>query len=160
MFPEILYLAVFLMMLETESVVKDKITSMVNEKYLDITLEEVILTYTSYARDLEMSKQTEKELSGKRSKAGKAKVKSEDLEECKQEGKCCKCFKDGLEVKYKEYGKYNKTLSIVDTKTVSIASKSLYISVLIFSSFHYTYKLITYNYYLFTYTYTYFYKLE
>ena len=59
MFPEILYVAVFLMMLEAESVVKDKITLMVNENYLDITLEEVIQTYTSYARDLELSKETQ-----------------------------------------------------------------------------------------------------
>ena len=127
MFPEILYLAVFLMMLETESVVKDKITSMVNEKYLDITLEEVILTYTSYARDLEMSKRTEKELTDKRSKAGKAKVKSEEFEKCKQEGKCYKCSKDGSEVNYKECGKHNKDLTVVSTKTVRIASKSLYL---------------------------------
>ena len=41
---------------------------MVTEKYLDITLEEVTFTYTSYARDLEMSKGTENALSGKRSK--------------------------------------------------------------------------------------------
>ena len=37
------------MMLVIESVVKDKITLIVNERYLDITLEEAILTYTSYA---------------------------------------------------------------------------------------------------------------
>ena len=79
-FPEILYVAVFLMMLEAESVVKDRITLMVNEKYLEITLEEVIFIYTSYARYLELSKETESALSGKRSKAGRAKVKSEEFE--------------------------------------------------------------------------------
>ena len=73
MFPDILYVAVFLMILEAESVVRDKITPMLNEKYLEITLEEVIQTYTSYARDLELSKETQSALSGKRSKAGKTK---------------------------------------------------------------------------------------
>ena len=34
LFPEILYVAVFFMMIEKESVVKDKITSMVNENYM------------------------------------------------------------------------------------------------------------------------------
>ena len=86
-FPDILYVAVFLMMLEAKSVVKDKITLMVNEKYLDITLEEVILTYTSYARDLEMSKQTEKEIFEKKPQVGKVKIKNEVFEKCKQGGK-------------------------------------------------------------------------
>ena len=99
MFPEILYVAVFLMMLEAESVVKDKITLMVNENYLDITLEEVIQTYTSYARDLELSRETQIVLSGKRLKAGKTKVKNEEFDKCKQYGNCFKCAKDGLEVK-------------------------------------------------------------
>ena len=53
---------------------------MVNEKYMEITLEEEIFTYTSYARDLKLSKETENALSGKRSKAGRAKVKSEEFE--------------------------------------------------------------------------------
>lgn len=77
------------MMMDKESVVKDKITLMVNEKYLDITLEEVILTFPSHVRDLEISEQTEKELSGKMSTASEAKIKSEEFEKCKQEGKCC-----------------------------------------------------------------------
>ena len=70
-----------------------------------------------------MSMQTEKELAGKRSKAGKAKVKIEEFEKCKQEGKCYKCYKDGLDVNYKEYGKHNKNLTIVSTKTVNVVSK-------------------------------------
>ena len=45
-------MAVVLIMLEAESVVKDEITLMINEKYVDITLEKVILTSTSYARDI------------------------------------------------------------------------------------------------------------
>ena len=56
LFPVILYVALFLMMLETESVVKDEIMWMVNERYLDITLEKVILTCSSYTRDIELSK--------------------------------------------------------------------------------------------------------
>ena len=100
LFPEIPYIAVFLMMMEKESVVKDKITLMVNEKYMEIFLEEVIFTYTSYARDLELSEETENALSGKRSKAGKAKVKRKEFEKFKQDGKCYKCFKEGSDVKY------------------------------------------------------------
>ena len=73
------------MMMEKESVVKDKITLIVNERHLDITLEEVIFTFSSYARDLELSEQTERELSGKKSRASKAKVKSEEFEKLKQE---------------------------------------------------------------------------
>ena len=42
-FPAILYMAVFLMMLVAESVVKDKITLMGNEKYLKIPRVEKIL---------------------------------------------------------------------------------------------------------------------
>ena len=90
------------MMLEAESVMKDKITLMVNEKYLEITLEEVIFTYISCARDLELSKETASALSEKKPKVGKVKVKNEEFEICKQEGKCFKCFKAGLEIKYKE----------------------------------------------------------
>ena len=122
-------MAVFLMMLEAESVVKDTITLMVDENYFDITLEEVILTYTSYARDLDMSKQTEKELAGKRSKAGKAKVKSEEFGNCHQEGNHYKCSKDCFEVKYKGCAKHNKNVTerTVSTKIVSIVSKFLYL---------------------------------
>ena len=60
-------------------------------RYLDITLEEVILTYNSYARDLELSKQTESELNGWKKEVGKVKVKGEVFEKCKLEGKCLKC---------------------------------------------------------------------
>ena len=56
---------------------------MINERYQEITLEEVIHTYTSYACDLELSKQTENDLMGKRSKASKARVRSEEFEKCK-----------------------------------------------------------------------------
>ena len=126
MFPEILYVAVFLMMLKAESVVRDKITLIVNEKYLEITLEEVIQTYTSYARDLELSKETQIALSGKRSKAGKTKVKNEEFDKCKQYGNCFKCAKDGLEVKYIECTKHNKNLSTVSIKTVSISRNNRY----------------------------------
>ena len=108
MFPEILYVAVFLMMLEAESVVKDKITLMVNENYLDITLEEVIQTYTSYTRDLELSKETQIALSGKRSKTSKIRFKSEEFEKCKHDGKCFKCHKEGLDTKYKECSTHYK----------------------------------------------------
>ena len=102
---------------------------MVNEKYMEITLEEEIFTYTSYARDLKLSKETENALSGKRSKAGKAKIKSEEFEKCKQDGKCYKCFKEGFDVKYKECAKHNKNLieRTVSTKTVSIVSKAPYL---------------------------------
>ena len=109
-----------LWMMESESVMKDKITLMVNEKYLEITLEEVTFTYTSHARDLELSKETESALSGKKPKVDKVKVKNEEFERCKQEGKCFKCFKAGLEVKYKECGKHNKNLTTVSAITVSI----------------------------------------
>lgn len=117
-FPEILYVAVFLilMILETESMIKDEITSMANERYLGITLGEVILTHISYARDLEMSKLTEEKLSGNKPKVGKVKVKNEEFEKCKQEGKCFKCFKEGLDGKYKECIKHNKNLNLVSTK--------------------------------------------
>ena len=60
-------------------------------------------------------------LSGKRSKAGRTKVKSEEFEKCKQEGKCYKCSKDGLEMKYKECGKHNKNLTTVSAKTLSVS---------------------------------------
>ena len=95
-------------MLETESEVKDKITLMVSERYLDTTLEEVILTCTFYARDLEMLKLTEKVLSGKKPKVGIIKVKNEEFEKCKQEGKCFRRYKEDLDVKYKECTKHNK----------------------------------------------------
>ena len=126
MFPEILYVAVFLMMLEAESVVKDKITLMVNENYLDITLEEVIQTYTSYARDLELSKETQIALSGKRSKTSKIRFKSEEFEKCKHDGKCFKCHKEGLDVRYIECTKHNKNLNTVSAKTVSISRNNRY----------------------------------
>ena len=81
-------------MIEPESVIKDKLTFMVNERYESTTLEEVVFMYTSYARDLELFKQqTENELTGKRSKASKLRVRSEELEKCKAEGKCFKCAK-------------------------------------------------------------------
>lgn len=48
------------MVLERESAVEDTIALMVNERYLDITLKEVIFTFSSYARDLELSEQTER----------------------------------------------------------------------------------------------------
>ena len=128
MFPEILYVAVFLMILEAKSVVRDKITLMVNKKYLEIILEEVIQMYTSYARDLELSKETQSALSGKRSKAGRTKVNSEEFEKCKQEVKCYKCSKGGLEVKYKECGKHNKNLITVSAKTLSASRYDKYLS--------------------------------
>ena len=81
--------------------IKDKIILMVNEWYESITLEEVVFTYTSYTRDLESSKQTESELTGKCSKAGKIKVRTEEYDKCKTEGKFYKCFKEGKDVKHK-----------------------------------------------------------
>ena len=83
-----------MMMLERESVVKDKITLMVNERYLVITLEKVIFTTSSYARDLELSEQTERESSVKKSWAIKAKVKSKEFGKCKQDGKFSNVRKD------------------------------------------------------------------
>ena len=74
-----------------------------HELSLDRT-QEVIFTYTSYARDLELSKETKSALSGKKSNVSKVKVKKEEFERCKQEGKCFKCFKAGLEIKYKVSG--------------------------------------------------------
>ena len=47
LFQEILYIAVFLMMMEPGSVFKDKLTPIVDKRYEEITLEEVIFTYTS-----------------------------------------------------------------------------------------------------------------
>ena len=57
-----------------------KITLMVNGRYLDTTLEEVIFTFTSYARDLELSEQTERVLVGKKLKTSKIKVKNEEFD--------------------------------------------------------------------------------
>ena len=128
LFPEILYVAVFLMMMDKESVVKCKITLMVNEKCLDITLEEVIMILSSYVRDLIISEQTEKELSGKKPKVGKAKVKYKEFEKCELEGKFFKCFKEGLDVMYKEFTKHNKnSKETVRVNVASIASKSYYL---------------------------------
>ena len=103
MFPESLRVVEFLMMLEPEGVIKEKVTLMVNERYEEIKLEVVIHTYTSYARDLELSKQTESELSGKKPRASKLKVRNEEFEKCKTEDKCYKCFKDGKNVNYKDH---------------------------------------------------------
>ena len=66
-------------MLEAESVVKDKITLTVNEKYLEITVEEIIFIYTSYARDLKLSKETENENLVKGPKLVKQKLKVKSL---------------------------------------------------------------------------------
>ena len=87
----------------------------------------MILTYNSYARDPEISKETENELIGERSKAGKAKIKSEEFAKCRQDGKCYKCFNEGSDVKYNECAKHNKNLTerTVSTKTFIIVSKSL-----------------------------------
>merc|ERR1711991_1036993 len=44
----------------------------------------ILVIYVAYARDLELSRETQIALSGKRSKAGKTKVKNEEFEKCKQ----------------------------------------------------------------------------
>ena len=109
----------------------------------------MIHTYTSYSCDLELSKQTEKltfplivslaivfhvsfislllaicfTSTGKRKKAGKVRVRSEEFEKCKAEGKCFKCTKEGWNVKYKDCGEHNKNLKgVVQMKSAKLVS--------------------------------------
>ena len=75
-----------------------------------------------------MSKQIEKEFPGKKPKIGKAKIRNEEFEKCKQDGKCFKCFKEGSEVKYRECAKHNKNLTTASAKTMSVSRYNDYLN--------------------------------
>ena len=55
-------------------------------------------------------------------------MKSEEFVKCKAEGKCYKCAKQGLDVKYEECGSHNKNLKEkVSVNAVSMISTTPYL---------------------------------
>ena len=99
---------------------------MVNERYESIILEEVVPVYTSYIFNLELSNQTGRELSCKRPKANKMKVRSVEFKTWKLEGKCYKCFNNGKDMKYKDCKDHNLE-DKVSVKAIIIVSASSYL---------------------------------
>ena len=124
MFQPTLYISVFLMTLEPGSLLKEKLSMLVNDNYHSISFETVVREFNTHFRDQEISIQVEEDLYGKRKQrqvnAAKAKFSTrKEFGDCIRQGICYHCYAQGKKgVKYGECEEHNSKKT-VQAKKVS-----------------------------------------
>ena len=131
-FQPILYISVFLMTLEPGTLLKEKLSMLVNDNYHSISLERVVREFTTHFRDQEISNQVEEDLYGKRKQrivnAAKAKLNTKkEFGDCVRQGMCYHCYVQGeKDAKYTKCEEHNtkKTVKVKQASTRYIPEKT------------------------------------